>query len=329
MAQALKLVGFDKVYDTNFGADLTIMEEGYEFLNRLQNQGTLPMITSCSPGWVNYVEHEYPDLLDHLSTCKSPHMMLGAMVKSVYAEAKGIDPRDIYVVSIMPCVAKKGEKQRAENKTSPYQDVDAVLTTRELAKLIKMFGINFRDLKGDGFDQDLFGEYSGAGVIFGASGGVMEAALRTVADILAHEDLSMIDYHAVRGVEGVKESTIKIGEQTLKVAVAQSMALAKPLLDDIRNGVSPYHFIEIMGCPGGCINGGGQPYVNATIRNSGFNFKQARAKALYDEDISLPVRKSHKNSQIQNLYKNYLGEPNSEKAHHLLHTHYTKKARFK
>ena len=329
MVHALKLVGFDKVYDTNFGADLTIMEEGYEFLNRLQNQGTLPMITSCSPGWVNYVEHEYPDLLDHLSTCKSPHMMLGAMVKSVYAEAKGIDPRDIYVVSIMPCVAKKGEKQRTENKTSPYQDVDAVLTTRELAKLIKMFGINFRDLKDDDFDQDLFGEYSGAGVIFGASGGVMEAALRTVADILAHEDLSMIDYHAVRGVEGIKESTIKIGEQTLKVAVAQSMALAKPLLDDIRNGVSPYHFIEIMGCPGGCINGGGQPYVNATIRNSGFNFKQARAKALYDEDISLPVRKSHKNSQIQNLYKNYLGEPNSEKAHHLLHTHYTKKARFK
>lgn len=329
MVHALKLVGFDKVYDTNFGADLTIMEEGYEFLNRLQNQGTLPMITSCSPGWVNYVEHEYPDLLEHLSTCKSPHMMLGAMVKSVYAEAKGIDPRDIYVVSIMPCVAKKGEKQRTENKTSPYQDVDAVLTTRELAKLIKMFGINFRDLKDDDFDQDLFGEYSGAGVIFGASGGVMEAALRTVADILAYEDLSMIDYHAVRGVEGVKESTIKIGEQTLKVAVAQSMALAKPLLDDIRNGVSPYHFIEIMGCPGGCINGGGQPYVNATIRNSGFNFKQARAKALYDEDISLPVRKSHKNSQIQNLYKNYLGEPNSEKAHHLLHTHYTKKARFK
>lgn len=329
MVHALKLVGFDKVYDTNFGADLTIMEEGYEFLNRLQNQGTLPMITSCSPGWVNYVEHEYPDLLDHLSTCKSPHMMLGAMVKSVYAEAKGIDPRNIYVVSIMPCVAKKGEKQRAENKTSPYQDVDAVLTTRELAKLIKMFGINFRDLKDDDFDQNLFGEYSGAGVIFGASGGVMEAALRTVADILAHEDLSMIDYHAVRGVEGVKESTIKIGEQTLKVAVAQSMTLAKPLLDDIRNGVSPYHFIEIMGCPGGCINGGGQPYVNATIRNSGFNFKQARAKALYDEDISLPVRKSHKNSQIQNLYKNYLGEPNSEKAHHLLHTHYTKKARFK
>lgn len=329
MVHALKLVGFDKVYDTNFGADLTIMEEGYEFLNRLQNQGTLPMITSCSPGWVNYVEHEYPDLLEHLSTCKSPHMMLGAMVKSVYAEAKGIDPRDIYVVSIMPCVAKKGEKQRTENKTSPYQDVDAVLTTRELAKLIKMFGINFRDLKDDDFDQDLFGEYSGAGVIFGASGGVMEAALRTVADILAYEDLSMIDYHAVRGVEGVKESTIKIGEQTLKVAVVQSMTLAKPLLDDIRNGVSPYHFIEIMGCPGGCINGGGQPYVNATIRNSGFNFKQARAKALYDEDISLPVRKSHKNSQIQNLYKNYLGEPNSEKAHHLLHTHYTKKARFK
>ena len=329
MVHALKLVGFDKVYDTNFGADLTIMEEGYEFLGRLKNQGTLPMITSCSPGWVNYIEHEYPDLLDHLSTCKSPHMMLGAMVKSVYAQSKGIDPKDIYVVSIMPCVAKKGEKIRPENKTTHYQDVDAVLTTRELAKLIKMFGINFRDLKDDDFDQDLFGEYSGAGVIFGASGGVMEAALRTVADVLAHEDLTMIDYHAIRGVEGVKESTIKIGDQTLKVAVAQSMSLAKPLLDDIRQGISPYHFIEIMGCPGGCINGGGQPYVNATIRNSGFNFKAARAKALYDEDVSLPVRKSHKNSQIQDLYRNYLDHPNSEKAHQLLHTHYSQKAKFK
>lgn len=329
MVHALKLVGFDKVYDTNFGADLTIMEEGYEFLGRLKNQGTLPMITSCSPGWVNYIEHEYPDLLDHLSTCKSPHMMLGAMVKSVYATEKGIDPRNIFVVSIMPCVAKKGEKIRPENQTSEYQDVDAVLTTRELAKLIKMFGINFTDLKDDDFDQDLFGEYSGAGVIFGASGGVMEAALRTVADVLANEDLTMIDYHAVRGVEGVKESTIKIGDQTLKVAVVQSMSLAKPLLDDIRNGVSPYHFIEIMGCPGGCINGGGQPYIRATVRNSGFDFKQARAKALYEEDVSLPVRKSHKNSQIQDLYKNYLGEPNSEKAHHLLHTHYSKKAKYK
>ncbi len=329
MVHALKLVGFDKVYDTNFGADLTIMEEGYEFIGRLKNQGVLPMLTSCSPGWINYIEHEYPDLLDHLSSCKSPHMMLGAMIKSFYAQTHDMDPQNIYVVSIMPCVAKKGEKERPENLTQPYPDVDAVLTTRELAKLIKMFGINFPELKDDDFDQDLFGEYSGAGVIFGASGGVMEAALRTVADVLAKEDLTMIDYHAVRGVEGVKESTIKIGDQTLKVAVAQSMSLAKPLLEDIRKGVSPYHFIEIMGCPGGCINGGGQPYVNATLRNSGFNYKQARAKALYDEDVSLPVRKSHKNSQIQNLYKNFLGEPNSEKAHHLLHTHYTKKARFK
>ncbi len=329
MVHALKLVGFDKVYDTNFGADLTIMEEGYEFIGRLKNQGVLPMLTSCSPGWINYIEHEYPDLLDHLSSCKSPHMMLGAMIKSFYAQTHDMDPQNIYVVSIMPCVAKKEEKERPENLTQPYPDVDAVLTTRELAKLIKMFGINFPELKDDDFDQDLFGEYSGAGVIFGASGGVMEAALRTVADVLAKEDLTMIDYHAVRGVEGVKESTIKIGDQTLKVAVAQSMSLAKPLLEDIRKGVSPYHFIEIMGCPGGCINGGGQPYVNATLRNSGFNYKQARAKALYDEDVSLPVRKSHKNSQIQNLYKNFLGEPNSEKAHHLLHTHYTKKARFK
>ena len=229
----------------------------------------------------------------------------------------------------MPCVAKKGEKEREENLTDGLKDVDAVLTTRELGKLIKMFGINFRDLKDEDFDQDMFGEYTGAGVIFGASGGVMEAALRTVADVLSHEDLTNIDYHAVRGEEGIKEATVKIGDQTLNVAVAHSMVLAKPLLEEIKNGTSKYHFIEVMGCPGGCVNGGGQSYVNALVRNSGFDWKQARAKALYDEDMSLPVRKSHKNSQIQQLYANFLGEPNSEKAHHLLHTHYSGKPRFK
>ncbi|WP_294579861.1 NADH-dependent [FeFe] hydrogenase, group A6 [uncultured Thomasclavelia sp.] len=329
MVAALKLVGFDKVYDTNFGADLTIMEEGHEFLHRLNNNGVLPMITSCSPGWVNYIEHEYPDLLDHLSSCKSPHMMLGSMIKSYYSQINNIDPKDIYVVSIMPCVAKKGEKEREENLTDGLKDVDAVLTTRELGKLIKMFGINFKDLKDEDFDQDVFGEYSGAGVIFGASGGVMEAALRTVADVLAKEDLENIDYHAVRGEEGVKEATVTIGGKTLHVAVAHSMVLAKPLLEEIKNGTSKYDFIEIMGCPGGCVNGGGQSYVNALVRNSGFDWKQARAKALYDEDMSLPVRKAHKNSQIQQLYANFLGEPNSEKAHHLLHTHYSAKPRFK
>ena len=329
MVTALKLVGFDKVYDTNFGADLTIMEEGFEFMDRVQNQGTLPMITSCSPGWINYIEKEYPDLLGHLSSCKSPHMMLGAMLKSYYAKQMRIDPKDIYVVSIMPCVAKKGEKEREENLTDGLKDVDAVLTTRELGKLIKMFGINFRDLKDEDFDQDMFGEYTGAGVIFGASGGVMEAALRTVTDVLTKEDLTNLDYHAVRGEEGVKEASLKIGDMTVNVAVAHSMVLAKPLLEEIKNGTSKYHFIEIMGCPGGCVNGGGQSYVNALTRNSGFDWKQARAKALYDEDLALPVRKSHKNSQIQKLYADFLGEPNSEKAHHLLHTHYTRKERFK
>ena len=328
MVHALKLVGFDKVYDTNFGADLTIMEEGYEFLDRLSHDGVLPMITSCSPGWINYAEHEFPDLLDHLSTCKSPHMMLGAMIKSYFAKINNLDPKNIYVVSIMPCTAKKGEKIRPENKVDQLQDVDAVLTTRELAKLIKMFGINFKDLKGDDFDQDLFGEYTGAGVIFGASGGVMEAALRTVVDVVTGEDLNQIEYHQVRGEVGLKEASLQIGDQTINVAVVHSMAMAKPLLEDIRNGTSKYHFIEIMGCPGGCVNGGGQPYINALTRNSGFDYKSARAKALYDEDIHLPVRKSHKNSQIQKLYKDFLGKPNSEKAHHLLHTKYTKKDKY-
>ena len=323
MVHALKLVGFDKVYDTNFGADLTIMEEGYEFLDRLSHDGVLPMITSCSPGWINYAEHEFPDLLDHLSTCKSPHMMLGAMIKSYFAKINNLDPKNIYVVSIMPCTAKKGEKIRPENKVDQLQDVDAVLTTRELAKLIKMFGINFKDLKDDDFDQDLFGEYTGAGVIFGASGGVMEAALRTVVDVVTGEDLNQIEYHQVRGEVGLKEASLQIGDQTINVAVVHSMAMAKPLLEDIRNGTSKYHFIEIMGCPGGCVNGGGQPYINALTRNSGFDYKSARAKALYDEDIHLPVRKSHKNSQIQKLYKDFLGKPNSEKAHHLLHTDHT------
>ncbi len=329
MVHALKLVGFDKVYDTNFGADLTIMEEGYEFMNRVANGGVLPMITSCSPGWVNYVEHEYPEILDHLSSCKSPHMMLGALIKSYYAQIHNINSQDIYVVSIMPCVAKKGEKEREENLTDGLKDVDAVLTTRELGKLIKMFGINFKDLKDEDFDQDLFGEYTGAGVIFGASGGVMEAALRTVVDVLTHDDLQYLDYHAVRGEEGIKEASLRIGDLTVNVAVAHSMALAKPLLEDIEKGTSPYHFIEIMGCPGGCVNGGGQSYINALTRNSGFDFKQARASALYEEDRILPVRKSHKNSQIQKLYAEFLGEPNSEKAHHLLHTHYSKKDKFK
>ena len=311
MVAALKLLGFDKVYDTNFGADLTIMEEGYEFIHRVQEGGVLPMITSCSPGWINYCEKEYPDLLDYLSTCKSPHMMLGAMIKSHYAKTYQLDPKNIYVVSIMPCVAKKGEKERPQMIKDEMKDVDTVLTTRELGKLIKMFGVNFVDLKDEEFDQDMFGEYTGAAVIFGASGGVMEAALRTVVDVLTSQDLDNIEYHAVRGQRGLKEASLKVGDLTVNVAVAHSMQIAKPLLDDIRAGKSKYHFIEIMGCPGGCINGGGQSYVNAMIRNSGFDFKGARAKALYDEDRAMPARKSHKNTQIQKLYEDFLGHPNS------------------
>lgn len=329
MVAALKLLGFDKVYDTNFGADLTIMEEGYEFIDRLQNGGKLPMITSCSPGWINYCEKQYPELLDNLSTCKSPHMMLGAMLKSYYAQQMQLDPKDIYVVSIMPCVAKKGEKERTQMIKDEIKDVDAVLTTRELGKLIKMFGVNFVDLKDEEFDQDMFGEYTGAGVIFGTSGGVMEAALRTVADVLTNQDLDNIEYHVVRGQRGLKEAALQIGDMTVNIAVAHSMTIAKPLLEDIKAGKSKYHFIEIMGCPGGCINGGGQSYVNALIRNSGFDFKGARAKALYDEDRAMPARKSHKNTQIQKLYEDFLGHPNSHLAHSLLHTTYDKQAKFK
>ena len=329
MVAALKLLGFDKVYDTNFGADLTIMEEGYEFINRLQNGGVHPMITSCSPGWINYCEKEYPDLLDYLSSCKSPHMMLGAMIKSYYAKQHQLDPKNIYVVSIMPCVAKKGEKERSQMIKDEMKDVDAVLTTRELGKLIKMFGVNFVDLKDEEFDQDMFGEYTGAGVIFGASGGVMEAALRTVVDVLTNQDLDNIEYHSVRGQRGLKEATLQVGDLKVNVAVAHSMTIAKPLLEEIKAGTSKYHFIEIMGCPGGCINGGGQSYVNALIRNSGFDFKGARAKALYDEDRAMPARKSHKNTQIQKLYDEFLEHPNSHVAHELLHTTYHKQKKFK
>ena len=332
MAAALKLCGFDRVYDTNFGADLTIMEEGYEFMDRLQNGGVLPMITSCSPGWVRYAEFEYGDILDHLSTCKSPHMMLGAMIKHHFAEVNKIDPSKIVNVSIMPYSAKKAEIIKPENlEKDGLNDVDIVLTTRECAHLIKAFGIDFVNLKDEQFDQDLFGEYTGAGVIFGATGGVMEAALRTVADVLEKKDLPNIDYEAVRGLKGVKEATLNIAGVDVRIAVTSGMANAKPLLDQIRNGTSPYHFIEIMGCPGGCINGGGQPFVSSVIKNKeGLDaYRQKRAKALYDEDKIMPLRKSHENTQIQALYRDYLGKPGGELSHHYLHTTYSQKPRFK
>ena len=333
MVAALKRLGFDKVYDTNFAADLTIMEEATELLSRIKNNGVLPMITSCSPGWVNYAEYYYGDQLDHLSTCKSPHQMQGAIIKSYFAEKKGIDPKDIFVVSIMPCTAKKFEKERPEMEVEGLRDVDAVLTTRELAKLIKRSGINFNKLPDEEFDQDIMGEYTGAGVIFGTTGGVMEAALRTAYFVLTGKEHEAIKFEAVRGMDGLKEASLNINGSEIKVAIASGMKNAKVLLDQIREGNSPYTFIEIMGCPGGCINGGGQPFVKPVfLPNEDLDildtYKQKRAEALYKEDERQTLRQSHNNTQIQQLYKEFLGEPNSHKAHELLHTHYYAREKF-
>ncbi len=333
MVAALRRLGFDKVYDTDFAADLTIMEEATELLGRIKNGGTLPMITSCSPGWINYAEYNYGDLLEHLSSCKSPHEMFGAIVKSYYAEKNGIDPSNIFVVSIMPCTAKKGEKERDQLVTNGLRDVDAVLTTRELGKLIKRSGINFTKLPDEEFDADLLGDYSGAGVIFGVTGGVMEAALRTAYFVLTGKEHELIKFEQVRGFDGIKEASLDINGMTVNIAVAHGMKNAKVLLDDIRAGKSKYHFIEIMGCPGGCIAGGGQPYVKPCfLPNEDDNildtYKEKRAAALYSEDERQKVRQSHNNAQIKELYDNYLGEPNSHKAHELLHTTYAAREPF-
>ena len=332
MVAALKRLGFDKVYDTNFGADLTIMEEAYELLERMK-YGKTPMITSCSPGWINYAEYYYGDQLDHLSSCKSPHEMFGAIVKSYYAEKNGIDPANIFVVSIMPCTAKKGEKEREALVTGGLKDVDAVLPTRELGDLIKRSGINFTALPDEEFDSDLLGDYSGAGVIFGVTGGVMEAALRTAYYVLTGKEHDLIKFEAVRGFDGIKEASLEIGGQTINVAVASGMKNAKILMDEVRAGTSKYAFIEIMGCPGGCIAGGGQPYVKPCFLPDEDvdildTYKEKRAAALYSEDERQTVRQSHNNPQIQQLYADYLGEPNSHKAHELLHTTYSAKVRF-
>lgn len=334
MVAALKRLGFNKVYDTNFAADLTIMEEATELLDRIKNGGVLPMITSCSPGWVNYAEFYYGDQLDHLSSCKSPHEMMGAIVKSYFAEKNNLDPKDIFVVSIMPCTAKKGEAVRDQLKTNGLADVDAVLTTRELGDLIKRSGINFNALPDEEFDADLLGDYTGAGVIFGVTGGVMEAALRTAYYVLTGKEHELIKFEQVRGFEGIKEASIEIAGQTINVAVASGMKNAKVLLDEIRAGTSKYTFIEIMGCPGGCVAGGGQPYVKPCFLPNEDpdildTFKAKRAQALYSEDERQAVRQSHNNVQIKKLYEDYLGAPNSHKAHELLHTTYEAKKRFK
>ena len=334
MIAALRRLGFERVYDVNFGADLTIMEEGTELLGRLQNGGVLPMITSCSPGWINYAEYNYGDLLPHLSSCKSPHEMQGAVIKSYWAQEKGIDPKDIFVVSIMPCVAKKFEKEREQLVTNGYPDVDAVLTTRELARMIRRAGIMFNRLPDEDWDPDIMGDYTGAGVIFGVTGGVMEAALRTVYFKLTGKESEPVEFTAVRGHDaGIREASLDINGTTVNVAIASGMKSAKVLLDEIREGKSKYQFIEIMGCPGGCINGGGQPYVRPCFMPNESDdildtYKEKRAQALYSEDERQVLRQSHKNPQIVELYEKFLGEPNSHKAHELLHTSYAAREGF-
>lgn len=327
MVAALRRLGFEKVYDTNFAADLTIMEEGFELIGRIKNGGKLPMITSCSPGWINYAETYYHDLLDNLSSCKSPHEMQGAILKTYYAQQKGYDPKDIFVVSIMPCTAKKYEKERPQLVTNGLKDVDAVLTTRELGDMIKRSGIIFNKLPDEEFDPDIMGDYTGAAVIFGVTGGVMEAALRTAYFVLEGKEYDAINFEAVRGLEGIKEATVNMAGMDVNVAVCSGMANAKVLLDQIREGNSKYHFIEIMGCPGGCINGGGQSYVRHAFLPNEDNdivdtYREKRAKALYSEDERQKIRQSHNNPQVKELYEKFLGEPNSHLAHELLHTTY-------
>ncbi|MBQ8538460.1 MAG: iron hydrogenase small subunit [Ruminococcus sp.] len=326
MVAALRRLGFDKVFDTNFAADLTIMEEGTEFLNRVKNGGTLPMITSCSPGWIKFCEHYYPELIPNLSTCKSPQQMQGAMIKSYYAEKMGIDPKDMVVVSVMPCVAKKFEIKRDDQGHDGIADNDFVISTRELASMIKAAGLQFTSLPDEDFDP-IMGIGSGAGTIFGTSGGVMEAALRTVADVLTGEDLEHIEYTEVRGMEDIKEATYDVAGMQVKVAVTSGLKNAAKLLDKVKAGEADYQFIEVMCCPGGCINGGGQPIVDGHTRNF-VDVKGLRSAALYDDDKNLEYRKSHKNPEITAIYADYLGEPGSHKAHELLHTSYVKRPKY-
>ncbi|MBE5901892.1 MAG: 2Fe-2S iron-sulfur cluster binding domain-containing protein [Lachnospiraceae bacterium] len=323
MAAALRRIGFDKVFDTNFAADLTIMEEAHEFLDRVQNGGKLPLITSCSPGWVKFCEHYYPDMTENLSSCKSPQQMFGAITKSYFAEKMRIPKDKIVVVSVMPCTAKKFEIGRDDQDGAGLPDVDIALTTRELARLIKKVGIKFNELPDEDFDNPL-GEHTGAGVIFGATGGVMEAALRTAVETLTGKELDNLEFTDVRGTKGIKEATYHVADMDVKVAVASGLGNARELLDKVQKGEAEYHFIEIMGCPGGCVNGGGQPQVPGYVRNT-VDVRAKRAAVLYDLDNNAKIRKSHENPEIKKLYDEYLGKPGSEKAHHLLHTTYVKR----
>lgn len=323
MVAALRRLGFDKVFDTNWSADLTIMEEGNELLDRLQNGGVLPMITSCSPGWVKYCESHFPDQLDHLSTAKSPQGMFGAMVKTYYPETEGIDASKIYSVSVMPCTAKKFEAARPELADSGYRDVDVVVTVREIARMIKQAGIDFANLPDEECDAPM-GVGTGAGTIFGATGGVMEAALRTVYEVVTGETLPKIDFEAVRGLDGLKEATVDLNGTKVKVAVVHTLARAKEMMKKVRAGEADYQFIEVMACPGGCVGGGGTPIVNALTRTMlPDDYRAIRGIGLYNDDKNLPLRKSHENPFIVKAYENFLGKPLGHKSHELLHTHYT------
>ena len=320
MVAALRRLGFKKVFDTDFAADLTIMEEATELLDRIKNGGKLPMITSCSPGWIKYCEHYYPDMLENLSSCKSPQQMFGAITKTYFAEKNNIDPEKIVMVSVMPCTAKKFEIGRDDQNAAGVPDVDISITTRELAKMIDRLGINFLSLPDEKFDDPL-GESTGAAVIFGATGGVMEAALRTAVEFLTGDKLENLDFVDVRGTKGIKEASYNVAGMDIKVAVASGLANARQLLDDVKSGKADYHFIEIMGCPGGCVNGGGQPQLPASVRNF-TDIRALRAAALYRQDAEMKIRKSHENPAIKKLYDEYLEKPGSHKAHHILHTSY-------
>ena len=326
MVTALKRLGFDKVFDTNTGADLTIMEEANEFINRFKNNDNLPMITSCSPGWVKYIEMNYPELLPHLSSCKSPHEMFGAIIKTYYAKKENIDPKKIYVVSVMPCIAKKFERQREEMKEGELFDVDNVITTRELARMIKQANIEFNKLEDSKFDNPM-GEATGAGAIFGVTGGVMEAALRTAQDTLTGESLPQIDFEEVRGTQNIKRATIEIDGKEIKVVAASGLANAKTILEEIKQGKADYQFVEIMACPGGCIMGGGQPIKSSKIQAE-VDVKKLRAQALYSIDEKSVIRKSHENPVMKKIYKEFLGKPGSELAEELLHTAYEKREKY-
>ena len=327
MVAALRRLGFDAVYDTDLAADLTIVEEATEFVDRVKNGGVLPMITSCSPGWIKFCEHYYPEFLPNLSTCKSPQQMFGAIAKTWYAQKVGIDPKDIFVVGIMPCTAKKFETRRPDENAAGEGifDVDVALTTRELARMIERAGLYFRDLPEEEFDAPL-GTSTGAATIFGATGGVMEAALRTATEWITGEELKQLDFTEVRGIEGIKEASYQVGGLQVRVAVASGLKNAKTVLERVKSGEAQYDFIEIMGCPGGCINGGGQPIQSATVRNF-VDLKAKRARALYEDDRKDVLRKSHENPVLKEIYKEFLGEPGSHKAHEILHTHYVKRDR--